>query len=59
VRDYPGVGRYEISKGTTERVGSAIPKSARTDFISKNKAGVGDYEIESGKKGWKGTIGKS
>jgi hypothetical protein len=53
------VGRYEISKGTTERVGSAIPKSARTNFISKNKAGVGDYEIESGKKSWKGTIGKS
>lgn len=43
VRDYPGVGRYEVTKGITERVGSAIPKSARTNFISKNTAGVGDY----------------
>lgn len=46
VPDHPGVGRYNISKGIHERGGSAVPKSARTNFISKNTAGVGDYEIQ-------------
>jgi hypothetical protein len=58
VKDHPGVGRYTISNGLQNRAGSAIPKSARTDFISKNKAGVGDYEIQETKT-FKGTIGKS
>ena len=29
----------------SKRARHAIPKSARTDFVSKNKAGVGDYDL--------------
>ena len=42
VPDHPGVGRYNLSK-SLKRGGSAMPKSARTNFVSKNGAGVGDY----------------
>lgn len=48
-KDHPGVGRYMISNNGKGNKGMAIPKSARTNFISKNIAGVGDYNICSSK----------
>jgi hypothetical protein len=45
-QDHPGVGRYKIGDEAAEKKkGPVIPKSARTNFISKNMAGVGDYNI--------------
>ena len=49
----PGVGRYEMDKGLAkgQNTGSLIGKSKRTNFVSQNKAGVGDYEILKKKTG--------
>ena len=56
----PGPGRYESDKGLARmsiknkknKSASAImTKSNRINFISKNKAGVGDYEILQKKTG--------
>lgn len=41
----PGVGRYQLCK-EENLIGAKIGKSNRTNFISKNIAGVGDYEIQ-------------
>jgi|LakMenEpi03Aug12_release.lakeMendotaPanAssembly.Ray.scaffolds.fasta_scaffold3327911_1 hypothetical protein len=38
----PGVGRYQINKDE-KTIGAKIGLSNRTNFISKNIAGVGDY----------------
>ncbi len=44
----PGVGRYDVDKNAMQRTtkGNKFYTSNRTNFLSKNVAGVGDYEIE-------------
>ena len=43
----PGVGRYDVDKNALAKVekGSRFQNSHRTNFISKNLAGVGDYDV--------------
>lgn len=49
----PGVGRYNADSGMAantskyknQTVGNLIGKSQRTNFVSKNIAGVGDYNL--------------
>lgn len=49
----PGAGRYNTDRGMgkldskylNQPAGTAFAKSNRTNFISKNIAGVGDYNI--------------
>jgi hypothetical protein len=42
------VGRYDVDKNAMQRTtkGNKFYTSNRTNFLSKNVAGVGDYEIE-------------
>lgn len=55
----PGVGRYSTLDGMgtvhykykNQQTGNLIGKSDRTNFVSKNIAGVGDYLILAAKTG--------
>ena len=55
----PGAGRYDIDQGMGKKLmkfrnqstGTLFPKSKRTNFVSKNIAGVGDYDILKVKAG--------
>jgi hypothetical protein len=61
ISENPGVGRYMINNSSepkTKVKAHAFPKSSRTNFISKNTAGVGDYNITQILK-TKGTISKA
>lgn len=56
--DGPGVGRYNINKLINQQKIGTIPKSNRSNFISNNHSGVGDYNISQTMSG-KVTIGKA
>lgn len=57
LNDNPGVGRYGV-EGSDRKKGNAFGRGSRTNFISKNTAGVGDYEIAP-KKGSGCTMGRA
>ena len=54
----PGVGRYDLEQNGTKRGGNTFGRSSRTNFISKNMAGVGDYDLLKA-KGAACTMGKA
>lgn len=56
----PGPGRYDVDKNAMSRTTKGVKffSSSRTNFLSKNTAGVGDYDIEH-KKSDNITIPKS
>ena len=45
----PGVGRYDVtgSRIYKSAKGAGFLSSSRTNFVSKNKPGVGDYDIST------------
>lgn len=59
IGDGPGVGRYDINKlNNQQKIRNTIPKSNRSNFVSNNNSGVGDYNI-SKTISVKVTIGKA
>lgn len=58
VHENPGVGRYNVETQLLSPKTNAFSKSGRTNFVSRNSVGVGDYTIsQSGN--FKGTISKA